>query len=688
MKKLTLALLLLNCLSAYAQNDSTRLDVGGVVLKRAFTQNISIKGEDMEKMPFTNLSEAISTWLYGLYTDQQYVTYVVDGNILSDVNSYSIHDIEEVVLVQNAAALTGTGSFQQQVVLITTRKGKGRRGIQGAAQTSLVHNTSTTTNLYHQYYVSGYENLKKVSFGFSANYLRDISPGVHGTGYTTIIPDHLDRWRLNGSFIWRPDTRNTIEAHIGFTPQNTGSRTNFNSGAGQFNDYAREHGHTNLLTPWLRWHGEWAPGLKNDLQAGLLSELSKSSIQQLQHNADAYGDNHYHDNNQLSHTDHVYIRDRISYEVQAGGWLVTPSFNASYEHFKDNYFQTYVYAIGPNAGPGNYPVNGTTYSTAQTGPFKANLYLLTPAVDLTYKHIFDVQGGAVVNSSPAAAGRTVEKRVFPFASATIELLRTDGDLRNNSLKLFGSYAQRDAFIFNDYTLPDLTSVGIGYVTYPAPVVFSSGTVPISPVGFNLVKNYWSWQTGASFASRDNRWEVSYHFERSNFTTFGTQSTPTGTTLIYSEWRSSLHSLGLRGRIVDGTAFGWQSGATAALIRDKTGTYGENYLPTPLGSFAKDNNKPSVTGGWTNRLRYKHVSMGVDMLYHVNREIALYLPSGAISYTTVNIFQVQNIFLAYRLHLQRIAGLEVYVDVKRLAQSNKYNQLDGRRYYGIGGKVTI
>jgi len=57
-----------------AQHDSTRLDVGGVVLKRAFTQNISIKGEDLEKMPFATLSEAINVWMYGSYTDASHIT--------------------------------------------------------------------------------------------------------------------------------------------------------------------------------------------------------------------------------------------------------------------------------------------------------------------------------------------------------------------------------------------------------------------------------------------------------------------------------------------------------------------------------------------------------------------------------------------------------------------------------------
>src|ERR1700759_3345553 len=152
MKNFTLLSLLLLSFSAYAQNDSTRLDLGGIVLKKAFTQHISIKGEDLEKMPFSNLAEAINVWLYGDYSTTFNLVYVVDGNEVSDVNTYDVHDIEEVVFVQHAAALMGTGGNQRQIVLVTTRKGTGKFGLRGAAQAMLVHTKGASTDVFHQYY--------------------------------------------------------------------------------------------------------------------------------------------------------------------------------------------------------------------------------------------------------------------------------------------------------------------------------------------------------------------------------------------------------------------------------------------------------------------------------------------------------------------------------------------------------
>src|ERR1700730_18091767 len=88
--------------TSQAQNDSTWLDLGVLKLKKDFTQTISIKGSELEKMPFSSLSEAINVWLYGAYTNELSLVYVVNGNPLSDVNMYSIQDIEEIVFVQNA----------------------------------------------------------------------------------------------------------------------------------------------------------------------------------------------------------------------------------------------------------------------------------------------------------------------------------------------------------------------------------------------------------------------------------------------------------------------------------------------------------------------------------------------------------------------------------------------------------
>jgi len=676
-----------------AQHDSTRLDVGGVVLKRAFTQNVSIKGEDLEKMPFATLSEAINVWLYGDYTDPSHITYVVDGNILSDVNSYSIHDIEEVVLVQNAAALTGLGSGQSQMVVITTRKSKAGYGLQGAAQTFLVHSPRSTTNLYHQYYLSGYRNFDKVSFGFSANYLRDVDPMLKTSGLHVSSPQHMDRWRLNGYFTWRPDRKNTIEVHAGFTRQSIGAE--FDSSIvfpyQRYNAHYKTHEPVNLFLPWLRWHGEWAPGLRNDLQAGLASELQKGNSWLLEVAATNSTERHYSASNVMMHTDHVYIRDRLSYQMQAGDWSIEPSFNASYQHFRNASSATVYNETGPNAGPGSGN-QGPGSVNAMGGGQSANLYILIPAVEISYKQGIDVQGGFTANVSHASGNQQGLKRVFPFASATVDLLGLSNTTTgHNSLKLFGSYAQRDGYIYSDYRLSDLSNNSTVFIDLFSFGGWTWGGLPTLYPGVNRTKYFWVWQTGASFSGRNKRWQLNYHLERMNFGTLGYKFLPNGyTEQVYSEWKSTLQSLALQVRIVDKGAFRWESGLTATIIRNKTNVYPDFYANAanvPLGDHASGNDKPSWTGGWTHRLRYKDLSAGVDMLYHFNREINTTLLSNFPS-TKANTFLLQNIYVGYRLHLPGKTGLEIYADSRGLVRSDKYNVLDARRYYGVGGKITI
>jgi hypothetical protein len=51
--------------TGWAQRDSSRIDIGWLSLDKNLTQTISIKGADLEKMPFTNLSNAIGAGAEG-----------------------------------------------------------------------------------------------------------------------------------------------------------------------------------------------------------------------------------------------------------------------------------------------------------------------------------------------------------------------------------------------------------------------------------------------------------------------------------------------------------------------------------------------------------------------------------------------------------------------------------------------
>src|SRR6185312_8834692 len=125
-----------------AQTDSSWLDLGRIKLEKEFTQTVTIKGKDLEQMPYANLADAINVWFYGLATNKGSVVYVIDGNLITDVNVYSVHDIEEITLVQNALVQLNGATREKQLVLVTTRKNRDKSaGINVAGSSFLVSNS-------------------------------------------------------------------------------------------------------------------------------------------------------------------------------------------------------------------------------------------------------------------------------------------------------------------------------------------------------------------------------------------------------------------------------------------------------------------------------------------------------------------------------------------------------------------
>ena len=176
--------------SATAQRD-TLLDLGRVAIRKDFAQTVTVKGVDLEQMPFASLSEAVNAWLQGRLTNRYNTVFVVDGNLVNDVNAWSIYDIEEITLVQNALVQVSGSVNQQQMVLVKTKRNK-YRGFMAAGSSYLVNynsnsslpDTKSENNFYHQYHVSAWLHNEKLKFGLSANVLRDVAPAVKDQNLT------------------------------------------------------------------------------------------------------------------------------------------------------------------------------------------------------------------------------------------------------------------------------------------------------------------------------------------------------------------------------------------------------------------------------------------------------------------------------------------------------------------------
>jgi hypothetical protein len=80
---------------------------------------------------------------------------------------------------------------------------------------------------------------------------------------------------------------------------------------------------------------------------------------------------------------------------------------------------------------------------------------------------------------------------------------------------------------------------------------------------------------------------------------------------------------------------------------------------------------------------------VDMLFHFQEGANFYtgiFPLPPPSRT--NSLLMQNIFVGFRMAIRHDRVLDIYLDSRGPYRSGKPDMQDGRRYFGVGGKLMI
>ena len=656
----------------HAEPDSNRYDIGYLSLNKTFTQHVTIRGEDLEKMPFSNLTEAIRAWLFGAYTGPASISFVVDGNPVADVNSYPIFDIESVTWIANAVGAAAYGNTQRELVLITTRRGKGKEGLRVAAQTGLVKDNSngdpTNTGVVHQYYIGVYKNLEKVSFGVSADWQRDVMPQLKNEYEDPKIALNLQRWRFNGWLDWRPDAQNTIRVQMGYAPQKVQDeyvQPNF----GQYTSIAVVRSH--YTAPQLSWEGRWLPGLRNKFDAEYLHSGHDEQYTTIEVSDNVTPPVTNTNSSEITiATNHVILRDRLDYTVKAGNWRIVPALDISYHHIEEENTQV------------TFQTNSTTVSYGDTIKEKGSLFYLTPAVDLSLARALDINVGLLVNASNKVD--TAKRRFFPFVTASVDLLHLGNATGAAGLKIFGSYALRPNLYIDDYTLPDLSGGGGSQdlidVFYGAPGYYSSNGIA-QTLSFGKPPGCWTWQTGAAYASANGLVTVQYSFERRSFSLL---TLAPNYSIGFQPWTASFHHADVRFKVVDAKGVSWLTGVNVSLLRSKADTFGyAANLGAGYNEAMGDNypDKYSWTGGWVNRLTIGRFTAGLDVLYHMGG-------TPAVTGFPKNTAAVPNVYAGYRCALPGARQLELFVESRGLVMNTHNDFIDGRRFYTIGGSFSL
>jgi len=670
MRQIILRLLILTLVfssNAQAQNDSLFLDLGRIKLRKEFTQSITIKGSDLERMPFTNLTEAINSWLMGTLTTKNTVLYVVDGNLLNDVNAYSVYDIEEVTVIQNATTQVSGATGPQQLVLITTKRNASHKaGICLAGQlfgTGKEANFGTpdqrsTVNLYHQYFLSVYQNRKSVQYGISLNYLRDVNPQAKKDEITYDPPRHIDRYRVQAYLTTQLGRHNTLQLNIGYAPQRIAEKrtTNYTSEKREYSYTSRQP----LFMPSLRLHSVFLKNWNNDLSVAYVPGVSHTNTVEL-----LQGIYPYSSRNEVNSKDRIQqlvIRDHLSYTKNLGAWSVEPSLDIMYRNLKKksetiSYRRVYDNQLNPNI------VQTSTFVNSY-GPGK--VYLLTPSLNLFYRNIFNVQAGWLQNLSHRYSDKM--KRTFPFVSTSLDVLRTFVPAAKAGVKIFASYATGGDFADIQDTLKDFVPV-------------NQSVNNAFPYYGSAYDTAWHIMTaGAVWNAWNNRLVINYNFERRHFSTAMELIVPPNFTRVYMpESRSYTHRLGVQVKIIETPQVQWLSGINATRMKNEIYTTFLN-----PGTVLKTT---TWSGSFINRLRYKALLLGCDILYQPD---ATWISgtSTTLTMNKANAWLLQNLYAGYQWQQGKLKGLEVYAATRNLAQSDKYDLSDGRRYYGIGFKMCL
>lgn len=641
-----------------AQQDSSSLELGYFTLNKTFTQQLSIKGSDLEMMPFTNLSDAIRMWLYGGYSVPAGLQYVVDGNPVADVNAYSVHEIDEVILVQSAAATMATAPGQQQLVIIRTKRGRGPGGVCLSAQTGLATSDkkqySSTTALFHNYFAGAYRNLDKISLGVSGNFIRDVVPYAF-FDEKILTPYNLPRWRLNGYFDWRPNDHHRIEVTMNYTPEKWKGQLDSTQPATGYADF--EEGHQHFLLPHLDWRASWGDGWTNDVQGTYLHSTSA------EYDARFF----YFDPNSSSwfvrnnRSYQLWFRDRIAYETNLGKWQMRSAVNLSWQQFRN---EESIFEAG----------GLVSEATAQA---KSSVWLVTPTVGLSYKNILDIEGGAIMHPGGKTSLTGNGQQIYPFAAAAVDLLRLSGKPGTNSLKIFGSVASRMQSISNEYMIEDFSN-GIDMSFILPSVSYTAVSVGL-PGGFLYSRPpvYWTWEGGAAYTGLGGRVQVSFNYESRIFSPIGFDLSGLQAE-GYGKYHSSLEHLDLRLKILDRPGVTWRTGLNITAMRFRL--VGQNFAGTitpPIGDAGPD--PTSWTGGWVNRLKVKDLSLGLDLLYRFNYPDIYGLQTEATT---------SNVYVAYLFHLPAKRSVQVFAETRGLFVNWFSDLANASQYYTVGANICL
>jgi len=712
MKKILLAcaFCLLSALSNLAQAQSepdevTAVDstynLGRIVLKKRDVQAVTIKAADLEKIPFRSLQDVINVYTNGVFAAKQSYIFVIDGVLNTDINAYSIYDIEELTFIQNAATVLNGGDPNTALILVKTKRAGGKgHGVTVAGQTNFVRlykptnpstmsgvpDGKTTTNLYHQYYVSAYAGNHAISGGVSADIQHNIIPiYLYDSPYTTRNPPITNRLKFHGYLDAHLGERNTVSLDAGYV-----SQRDFNSQNSLYGNFESP----SLYYGDLKINTKIAEGFYNIATAGI--QKIHNHIQHTRYGAPGASYNLYDVADTLNN---YLLQDNISYETSLNEvFTIRPNVNFTYRNVREP--SSYLNEIQFTSGQITSDISHTTSYQ--------KLALLTPSITVGYTKFLSLTVGfqtylnsstytngidrLYVNGNQAGntyTGRSAKATDFeqtsplPFASLTVDpLALMDVDTTNARLTVFGSYARN----FNSSN--DL----LGSFDDRNPQVYNTNpnnrSFMLPPV--DPYKVYTQIQGGATFSTLENTLNLSYNYSLRRFNTGEVILIRLPTYQDYymnTDGRTELHRVGVDYSLPTDGDLTWRTGLNGTLLI-MSDTYKERgYLSDYMRLVYPG--KPFITGGFANHFGYQGLFLDFSILYAMNQAAMKQVAYLHYQLTgTTSTFDLQNIDFGYKIPVKRVKSLEVYLNARNLFQNGQSRIVETQRFFGGGFKVEL
>ncbi|ADY52929.1 hypothetical protein Pedsa_2381 [Pseudopedobacter saltans DSM 12145] len=649
----------------YAQ-DSIRIDLGRLSLNKNFTIVRTVKASDLEKIPSHNLTSVLNNYFFGyLLNENEPPVYIIDGSIRQNISGFSIFDIEEVSLIQNASALALNGNTDKRpVMLITTKRthpnGDGwevRGEVQMAIQrykkekynyfTSIYNpvtnqyrnrfeNDENDIAFYQQYYLSASKQTSRGGLSIAANYQKDKNPDAKTTRAAFFITP-ADRLRFNVSWDEKLDRNFGIRLYTGYSPDKVVYDEISNIGY-----TLRSSKKTRLFQTGADLNYTSSIGLTNTLQLGKnwLSTNAESVSETANFGA---GINHFFEN----HFSVFYLRDQLSYSRKIGDLELRPAIDFEYGRINNKQQLEQKSASGLLA--------------LETSEFKINNYFLTPQLEINYTRLVSLHSGLVLDFNNYHGADV--KKAFPFVGIDFNFLKPTDKVK---LQINTSYGK-------------IRKLSEADARYNAPVQFYSVNNGVQqPIFINPdlnIKPLESYQVGALLGYEN--WGLNFNWNKSRKTVLSDMFSHGENTIInYGTAIANLYTFSLSTGQLKINDFLWRSNIVFNLLKQEADVL-------VLGNQVVESGTTKA-GGWNNRMQYNNISFGLDFSYLLNADIKDYLSAQIpiLSVKKENQIQLQHAFLGYNFTTK----FQGYFLAKNLWDiSGEYFQ-PHKMYYGMGVSV--